>query len=73
MERIVHLMFLLPLLLATAEPDIKLLSCKDFDWLAKGVFESTLLDRTEKLEFISIFMRGTEPACFRVGTKDAND
>ena len=66
-------MFLLPLLLATAEPDIKLLSCKDFDWLAQGVFESTLLDRSQKLEFISIFMKGTEPACFRVGTKDAND
>ena len=64
---------LLSFLLFSIEPDINLLSCRDYDWLSQGVFESNLLTRNEKLEFISIFIRGTDPACFRVGTSDAND
>ena len=64
---------LLTLLLASVQPDPMLLSCRDYDWLSGGVWESELLTPKEKLEFISVFIRGTDPACFRVGTKDAND
>jgi hypothetical protein len=64
---------LLTFLLASAQPDPMLLNCKDYDWLARGVYESELLTPSEKLEFISVFIRGTDPTCFRFGTKDAND
>ena len=60
----------LSLLLAVNQP---LISCEDYDWLVKGVYDSQLLKSSERLEFISVFMRGTDPACFRLGTKDAND
>jgi len=61
-------MFLLSLILATSQPDSKILmKCEDFDWLTNGVFESELLTRDEKLTFLSIFIRGTDPACFKVG------
>ncbi len=61
---------LLSLMLFAAQPQ---LSCQDYDWLAKGVYKSELLSSSEKLEFISLFIKGTDPVCFRVGTKDAND
>jgi hypothetical protein len=61
---------LLPLMLFAAQPQ---LSCQDYDWLAKGVYKSELLSSSEKLDFIFRFMEVTDPACFRVGTKDAND
>ena len=61
---------LLPLMLFAAQPQ---LSCQDYDWLAKGVYKSELLSSSEKLEFISLFIKGTDPVCFRVGTQDAND
>jgi len=61
---------LLSLMLFAAQPQ---LSCQDYDWLVKGVYKSELLSSSEKLEFISLFIKGTDPVCFRVGTKDAND
>ena len=61
---------LLSLMLFAAQPQ---LSCQDYDWLAEGIYKSELLSSSEKLEFISLFIKGTDPVCFRVGTKDAND
>jgi len=61
-------MFLLSLVLATSQPDTRMLmNCDDFDWLSSGVWRSELLTREEKLSFISVFIRGTDPACFKVG------
>ena len=41
-----------------------LLKCEEYDWLANGVFEATTLSSSEKLEFITRFMEGTDPKCF---------
>jgi len=51
-----------------------MLTCEQFDWLKEGVFRSTLLTPSEKLEFIFRFADGTDPECFNVADpQDAND
>ena len=51
-----------------------MLTCEQFDWLRQGVFESTLLTPSEKLDFVFRFADGTDPECFNVAdTQDAND
>jgi hypothetical protein len=43
-----------------------LMTCEQYDWLAKGVFEATTLSPSEKVEFIYTFAKGTDPKCFKV-------
>jgi len=58
-------MLLFSLILATAQPDTRmLLSCDDFSWLMQGVVEAKTLSPGEKIEFIARFMQGTDPKCF---------
>jgi len=60
----------LSLLLTVNQPT---LSCKDYDWIAEGVYEIEFLRPEQKLDILSILIKGTDPICFRVGTKDAHD
>lgn len=58
-------MILLSLLLSTIPVDSQyLLTCEQYDWLKDGVFQSTILSPSEKLEFIFRFADGTDPKCF---------
>ena len=58
-------MILLSLLLSTIPVESRyLLTCEQYDWLKDGVFRSTILSPSEKVEFIFHFANSTDPKCF---------
>jgi hypothetical protein len=55
----------LPLLLAIAQPEPKmLLTCEQFEWLVERTVRTESLSSWKKIEFIARFADGTDPACF---------
>ena len=55
----------LPLLLALAQPEPKmLLTCEQFEWLVERTVRTESLSSWKKIEFIARFADGTDPACF---------
>jgi len=64
-------MLLLSLLLATHVPSSDYLKCEDFEWLSKGLLESTVFSPSEKVTLIFRWMDHTDPVCFGlVDTKE---
>jgi hypothetical protein len=56
---------ILPLLLALAQPEPKmLLTCEQFEWLVERTVRTESLSSWKKIEFIARFADGTDPACF---------
>jgi hypothetical protein len=55
----------LPLFLALAQPEPKmLLTCEQFEWLSERTMRTESLSVWKKIEFISRYADGTDPACF---------
>jgi hypothetical protein len=55
----------LPLLLAIAQPEPKMLfTCEQFEWLVERTVRTESLSSWKKIEFIARFADGTDPACF---------
>jgi len=55
----------LPLLLAIAQPEPKmLLTCEQFEWLVERTVRTESLSSWKKIEFIARYADGTDPACF---------
>jgi len=56
---------ILPLLLALAQPEPKmLLTCEQFEWLSERTMRTESLSVWKKIEFINRYADGTDPACF---------
>jgi hypothetical protein len=64
-------MLSLALIIATHVPVKDFLRCKDYQWLKKGMEETTLFTPAEKSEIILDWIEHTDPHCF--DNKDAND
>ena len=55
----------LPLLLALAQPEPKmLLTCEQFEWLSERTIKTESLSTWKKIEFIARYADWTDPACF---------
>jgi len=57
-------MLLLMLMLATHVPQSNYLTCEDYEWLKRGVNESSLFTTSEKVMLIFKWMEHTDPVCF---------